>query len=123
MRRPYTRSNLVLVNNLSVALEIIFSKFSYCLKMMSRNTFPEHQPDSASYGKDFNSWLKHRLMVQTWTDSMSPLDEKPNSIHWIINNPVCITAQMVQCTLVLVRKRVIGITLFIYLFYSQDPGT
>ena len=40
---------LYIVNNLSVVLEIIISKFSYCLKMMSRNTLPELQPDSASY--------------------------------------------------------------------------
>ena len=35
--------------NLSVVLEITISKFSYSLKMMSRNTFPEPQSDSASY--------------------------------------------------------------------------
>ena len=40
---------LCIVNNLSVVLEIIIRKFSYCLKMMFRNTFPEHQPHSASY--------------------------------------------------------------------------
>ena len=32
-----------------MVLEIIISKFSCILKMMSRNTFPAPQPDSASY--------------------------------------------------------------------------
>ena len=32
-----------------MVLEIIISKFSCILKMMSKNTFPEPQPDSASY--------------------------------------------------------------------------
>ena len=32
-----------------MVLEIIISKFSCTLKMMSRNTFLEYQPDSASY--------------------------------------------------------------------------
>ena len=40
---------LYTINNLSVVLNIIISKFSYSLKTMSRNTFPETQPDSASY--------------------------------------------------------------------------
>ena len=35
-------------NNLPVVLEIIISKFSYCLKIMSRNTFPEPQAGIAS---------------------------------------------------------------------------
>ena len=51
---PYMRKNtyfcknalLCIINNLPVVLEIIISKFSYCLKMMSRNTFAEPQPDS-----------------------------------------------------------------------------
>ena len=38
------------INNLSMVLEILISKFSYFLKMMCRNTFPEPQTDSASYG-------------------------------------------------------------------------
>ena len=32
-----------------MVLEIIIIKFSCILQMMSRNTFPEPQPDSASY--------------------------------------------------------------------------
>ena len=32
-----------------MVLEIITIKFSGILKIMSRNTFPEPQPDSASY--------------------------------------------------------------------------
>ena len=32
-----------------MVLEIIIFKFSCILKIMSRNTFPEPQPDSASY--------------------------------------------------------------------------
>ena len=40
---PYT------INNISMVLEIIIIKFSYILEMMSGNTFPEPQPDSASY--------------------------------------------------------------------------
>ena len=32
-----------------MVLEIIIIKFSCILKIMSRNTFPEPQPDSASY--------------------------------------------------------------------------
>ena len=39
---------LCIINNLPVVLEIIIREFSYCLKMMSGNTFPEPQPDSAS---------------------------------------------------------------------------
>ena len=37
------------MNNISMALEIITIKYSCILKMMSRNTFSESQPDSASY--------------------------------------------------------------------------
>ena len=37
-----------------MVLEIIIIKFSCILKMMSRNTFPEPQPDSASYYGPFN---------------------------------------------------------------------
>ena len=56
---PYMRRNHILcknvliytINNLFLVLEIIISKFSYSLKMMPRNTFPEPQPDSASYIK------------------------------------------------------------------------
>ena len=55
---PYTRKKhifsknvlLYIINNLYVVLDIIISKFSYSLKIMSRNTFPEPQPYSASYG-------------------------------------------------------------------------
>ena len=32
-----------------MVLEIIITKFSCVLKIMSRNNFPEPQPDSASY--------------------------------------------------------------------------
>ena len=39
---------LYTINNISMVLKIIISKFSCILKMMSRNTFPEPQPDSAS---------------------------------------------------------------------------
>ena len=35
-----------------MVLEIIISQFSCNLKMMPRTTFPEHQPDSASYGQN-----------------------------------------------------------------------
>ena len=57
---PYMRKNtffckntlLCIIINLPVVLETIISKFSYCLKMMSRNTFSEPQPDSASYVND-----------------------------------------------------------------------
>ena len=41
---------LYTINNLSMVLEILISKFSYSLKIISRITFPEPQPDSASYG-------------------------------------------------------------------------
>ena len=37
------------INNKYMVLEIIISKFPWILKIMSRNTFPELQPDSASY--------------------------------------------------------------------------
>ena len=40
---------LYTINNISLLMEIIIIKFSCILKMMSRNIFPEHQPDSASY--------------------------------------------------------------------------
>ena len=40
---------LYTIINISMLLEIIISKFSCILKMMSRNRFPEPQPDSASY--------------------------------------------------------------------------
>ena len=39
--------------NIFMQLEIIISKFSCILKTMSRNNFPEPQPDSAS----FKTWL------------------------------------------------------------------
>ena len=40
---------LYTINNISVELEIIIIKFSCIFKMMARNTFPEPQPDNASY--------------------------------------------------------------------------
>ena len=51
MRKTYFYFKNVLlntINNISMLLEIIIIKFSCILKMMSRNTFPEPQPDSAS---------------------------------------------------------------------------
>ena len=39
------------INNLCVVIEINASYFSYCLKMMSRNTLSEPQPDNASYSQ------------------------------------------------------------------------
>ena len=39
---------LYTINNISKVLEIIIIKFSCILKTMSRNTFPEPQPDSDS---------------------------------------------------------------------------
>ena len=42
---------LYTIDNISMVLEIIISYFSCILKRMSSNTFPEPQPDSASYGK------------------------------------------------------------------------
>ena len=47
---------LYTINNLSEVIEIIASYFSYGLKMMSRNTLSEPQPDSASYDF-FRHWL------------------------------------------------------------------
>ena len=38
---------LYTINNISVVLEILIIKFSCILKMLSRYTFPEPQPDSA----------------------------------------------------------------------------
>ena len=43
--------SLYTINNLCVVIEIIASYFPYGLKMMSRNTLSEPQPDSASYVK------------------------------------------------------------------------
>ena len=40
---------LYTIINIFKVLEIIIDKFSCMLNMMSRNTFPEPQPDSASY--------------------------------------------------------------------------
>ena len=40
---------LYTINNISMVLEIIIIKLSCILKIMSRSTFPEPQPDSASY--------------------------------------------------------------------------
>ena len=37
------------INNIGMVLEIVIIKFIFTLKMMSRNTFPELQPDSVSY--------------------------------------------------------------------------
>ena len=37
-----------LINNLPSVLEMIICYFSFCLKTMSKNIFPEPQPDSAS---------------------------------------------------------------------------
>ena len=39
---------LYIINNISMVLKIGFNKFSSIVKTMSRNTFPESQPDSAS---------------------------------------------------------------------------
>ena len=41
--------SLYTINNLCVVIEIIASYFPYGMKMMSRNTLSEPQPDSASY--------------------------------------------------------------------------
>ena len=40
--------SLYTLNYRSVVLEMITSKFSFSLEIMSRNTFPNSQPDSAS---------------------------------------------------------------------------
>ena len=40
---------LYTINNISMVFKIIISYFSCILKMMYNNTFPEPQPDSASY--------------------------------------------------------------------------
>ena len=40
---------LYTINSISMVLEIITCKYSCILKFRSRNTFPEPQPDSASY--------------------------------------------------------------------------
>ena len=40
--------SLYTINNLCVVIEIIASYFPFSLKMMSRNTLPEPQPDSVS---------------------------------------------------------------------------
>ena len=47
----YFCKNILLYTIISIAmvLKIIISKCSFILKMMFRNTFPEPQPDSASY--------------------------------------------------------------------------
>ena len=36
------------INNIFIVLKIIISKYSYILKIMSRYTFSEPQPDTAS---------------------------------------------------------------------------
>ena len=48
---------LYTINNLSVALEIIISQFSYSLKIMFQNIFPEPQPDIASYSHSIDIML------------------------------------------------------------------
>ena len=53
---PYIRKNLffctiislLTINNQSMVFEIFVSKYDYSLKIISRNTFPEPQTDSAS---------------------------------------------------------------------------
>ena len=40
---------LYTINYISMVLKIIIIKLTCILKIMSRNTFPEPQPDSASY--------------------------------------------------------------------------
>ena len=55
-----------------MVLEIIIIKFSFILKMMSRNTFPEPQPDSALYLKIFfffiGKQIKSALVEKSMTD-------------------------------------------------------
>ena len=41
--------SLYTINNLCVEIKLIASKCPYGLKMMSKNSLSEHQPDSASY--------------------------------------------------------------------------
>ena len=50
-KKTFCCKNVLLytINNISMVFEIIISKFSLILKIMYRNTFPEPQPDSASY--------------------------------------------------------------------------
>ena len=48
-----------------MVLEIIIIKFSCILKVMSRNTFPEPQPDSASYTKKKYMWSWSRICSRT----------------------------------------------------------
>ena len=65
---------LYTINNPSVVMEIIISKFSYSLKIRSGNTFPEPQPDSASYAVSLQiahfstSQVNYQqaVMVQNW---------------------------------------------------------
>ena len=48
--------SIYVINNISVLVNIIFIKFSYSLKIMSRNSFSDPQPNSASYSLLDISW-------------------------------------------------------------------
>ena len=68
MRKKYffcKIKSLYTINNLCVVIEIISSYFSYGLKMMSRNTLSEPQPDSASLTTFFLQfmWTSHYLDI------------------------------------------------------------
>ena len=51
---PCKIKSIYTINNLCVVIEIIASSFPYGLKMMSRNTLSEPQPNSASYSVQFS---------------------------------------------------------------------
>ena len=49
-----------------MVLEIIDIKLSCILKIMSRNTFPEPQPDSASYPEAIDWNITLRTQISFW---------------------------------------------------------
>ena len=59
-----------------MVLEIIIIKFSSILKIMSRNTFPEPQPDSASYTHSNTQTVRWTLPLKDSTGQKAGWVEK-----------------------------------------------
>ena len=74
---------LYTINNNSRVLEIIISKLSCILKMMFRNTFPEPQPDSASYPEVTQELLQY---IQITQEALSAINlDGPNTKNKIFS--------------------------------------
>ena len=72
-KKTFFLKNVLLntINNIGMVLEIIIIKFICTLIIMSRNTFPEPQPDSALYCEILNLKLRLHRNILLWPSTSS----------------------------------------------------